>query len=227
MPVISPPPRATPINGILPGGTATINLTFTPGAAGARSGLLTITDNALGSPHSVNLNGTGAISNISPTTLTFAGQAIGTTSAAQTVTFAYPAGASGNLTLNSVAVSGANSADFTPTATPGTLTAFGQSRQISVTFAPPAAGGAGSRSATLDHQRQHRRVHRDAYRHGAGASFSATRFALELCRYVGEDHQRRHSAHYHQQRHVQPAHLEPVDFGNKLDGIHRDHGHAH
>ncbi len=138
-----------PINGIIPGGTATINLTFTPGAAGARSGVLSITDNAPGSPHSVNLNGTGAVSNISPTSLTFAGQAIGSTSVAQAVTFAYPAGATGSLTLNSVAVSGANSADFTATATPGTLTAFGQSRQVSVTFAPQAAGGAGSRSATL------------------------------------------------------------------------------
>jgi hypothetical protein len=140
-----------PINGIVPGGSTTINLRFTPGAVGARIGLLTITDNAPGGSHSVNLNGTGSVSNISPTALTFSSQLVGTASAAQPVTFAYPAGASGTLALNSVAVSGTNSADFTVSAgvLPANLTAPGQSRAINVTFTPAVAGGGGPRSATL------------------------------------------------------------------------------
>ena len=42
------------------GGSCTINVTFTPTAAGTRIGTLTITDNASGSPQTVSLTGTGA-----------------------------------------------------------------------------------------------------------------------------------------------------------------------
>jgi uncharacterized repeat protein (TIGR01451 family) len=47
-------------NVIAAGANCTIDLTFTPGAAGPRSATLTITDNGLGSPHTVALTGTGA-----------------------------------------------------------------------------------------------------------------------------------------------------------------------
>ncbi len=40
--------------------SCTINITFTPTASGTRSGSLTISDNAAGSPQTVNLSGTGA-----------------------------------------------------------------------------------------------------------------------------------------------------------------------
>jgi trimeric autotransporter adhesin len=63
-------------------------ITFTPTAAGTRTGTITFTDNATGSPQTVTLTGTGvAVAiGISPTSLTFGSQAVGTTSAAQTVT---------------------------------------------------------------------------------------------------------------------------------------------
>jgi len=41
------------------GANCTINVTFTPTAAGERSGTLSVADNALGSPHTVSLTGTG------------------------------------------------------------------------------------------------------------------------------------------------------------------------
>jgi hypothetical protein len=41
------------------GASCTITVTFRPGAAGARAATLTITDNAAGSPHQVNLSGSG------------------------------------------------------------------------------------------------------------------------------------------------------------------------
>jgi Abnormal spindle-like microcephaly-assoc'd, ASPM-SPD-2-Hydin len=66
----------------------TFQITFTPTAAGARTGTITFTDNATGSPQTVTLTGTGVAEaiGIAPTSLTFGSQAVGTTSAAQTVT---------------------------------------------------------------------------------------------------------------------------------------------
>jgi len=46
--------------GLAPGASCAINVTFTPTVAGSRTGLLTITDNAAGSPQVVNLGGGGA-----------------------------------------------------------------------------------------------------------------------------------------------------------------------
>jgi hypothetical protein len=65
----------------------TITVTFKPSVSGSVSGEVTILDNASGSPHLVNLSGTGltAIS-LSPTSLIFGTIAVGTTSAAKTVT---------------------------------------------------------------------------------------------------------------------------------------------
>jgi hypothetical protein len=41
------------------GGSCVIGVLFAPTAIGARTGTLTITDNAAGSPHTVSLQGTG------------------------------------------------------------------------------------------------------------------------------------------------------------------------
>jgi uncharacterized repeat protein (TIGR01451 family) len=70
------------------GTPCTFHITFTPTATGVRNGTITFTDNATGSPQTVTLTGTGvaAVIGIAPTSLTFGSQAVGTTSAAQTVT---------------------------------------------------------------------------------------------------------------------------------------------
>jgi hypothetical protein len=70
------------------GTPCTFHITFTPTTTGVRAGTITFTDNATGSPQTVTLNGTGvaAVIGIAPTSLTFGSQAVGTTSAAQTVT---------------------------------------------------------------------------------------------------------------------------------------------
>jgi hypothetical protein len=44
---------------VVAGGSCTIAVTFTPTAAGARSGSLSVADNASGSPHTASLSGTG------------------------------------------------------------------------------------------------------------------------------------------------------------------------
>jgi hypothetical protein len=51
-------------------GSCTINVTFTPTATGTRTGIITITDNASGSPHTISLTGTGLAVVSSSITLT-------------------------------------------------------------------------------------------------------------------------------------------------------------
>ena len=118
--------------------SCTISVTFTPTAAGTLTGAITFTDNAAASPQSVSLSGTGASTtptiSLSPTSLTFASQAVGTTSAAQTVTLSNTG--AGALSISGIAASG-NFAETT--ACPSSLPA-GASCTISVTFTPTAAG---------------------------------------------------------------------------------------
>jgi probable HAF family extracellular repeat protein len=81
---------------------------------------------------------------LSPTSLTFSTQAIGTTSAAKTVTLKNTGTAS--LTVSAISIAGTNAADFTQTHTCGSSLAAGASCSISVTFKPTAAG---TRTAAL------------------------------------------------------------------------------
>src|SRR5439155_488805 len=73
-----------------------------------------------------------------PTSLTFSTQAIGTTSAAKTVTLKNTGTAS--LTISSIAITGTNAGNFAQTHTCGSLLAAGASCRISVTFKPTASG---------------------------------------------------------------------------------------
>ena len=81
-----------------------------------------------------------------PTSLTFAAQAIGTTSAAQSITIANTGNAS--LFINSAATRGANPLDFTEVSDgcSGLSLAAGTSCSVSITFSPTASG---ARSATF------------------------------------------------------------------------------
>jgi hypothetical protein len=118
------------------GGACTVNVTFTPTTGGSRMASISISGTEPGSPQSVELAGTaiGPAANLSPTTLTFASQTVGTTSTAQTATLTN----SGNAPLNITGISA--SGDFAQTNTCATSLAIGSSCQISVTFAPSAAG---------------------------------------------------------------------------------------
>jgi hypothetical protein len=81
-----------------------------------------------------------------PTSLTFAAQAIGTTSAPQTINVANTGNAP--LFINSAATRGANPLDFTQTSDgcSGVTLAAGTSCSVSITFSPTASG---ARSATF------------------------------------------------------------------------------
>ncbi len=90
---------------VRPGGFCTLSVTFTPTAAGKRTGAVTITDDAAGSPHKILLTGTGGAPavTLTPASLTFASQAVGTTSPAQPATLKNTG--SGPLRITSIATS--------------------------------------------------------------------------------------------------------------------------
>jgi hypothetical protein len=119
------------------GASCTISVTFTPTAPGPRAGAVTVTDSAAGSPQMLPLSGNGGqapIVSLTPTNLTFVGQVLGGTSAAQTVTLANTGSAA--LSITSITSSG----DFAQLNTCGSSVAPGFSCKISVSFTPTALG---------------------------------------------------------------------------------------
>ena len=131
---------------IATGGRCTISVSFKPTGSGTRSAAVTITDNALNSPQSVPLTGAGLapVVSLTPTSLTFASQSAGTSSAAQTITLANTG--TGTLTLTTIAITGTNTGDFAQTNNCGTSVAVGAHCSINVTFKPTTAG---TRSASV------------------------------------------------------------------------------
>jgi hypothetical protein len=118
------------------------HLIFTPTAAGQRTGSITITDNAPGSPHVIALIGTGQVSQASPapTSLTFASQVVGTSSAAQNVMLTDTGSAA--LNISGISVVG----DFSESNNCSLGIGATESCQIAVVFAPSATG---TRTGTL------------------------------------------------------------------------------
>ncbi len=136
---------------IAPNANCTINLTFTPSAAGARSATLTVSHNATPASSAVALSGTGVAVvvttpgvTVAPATLSFGTSTIGTATGSQNVTVT----STGSAALNLSAIS-TGSSEFVVSG--GTCTASSSlppstNCAISITFTPSAAG---ARSATL------------------------------------------------------------------------------
>ena len=123
------------------GGTCSINITFTPRSLTTETGTFSITDDAPGSPHTIDVTGTGVSTatavTVTPSSLSFGDVTVGDTSSAQSVTITN----TGTTTLN---ISGiATSGDFSQTNTCsalGNVLNVGQSCTVSVTFAPTVSG---------------------------------------------------------------------------------------
>jgi hypothetical protein len=111
-----------------------INVTFTPTAAGQRTGTLTITDSDPSSPQVVSLSGTGSNIKLSASNLSFTGTTIGNTSAAQTVTISNVGTASLGITKI------ATTQHYNQTNTCGTSIPAGGACTASVTFSPVTGG---------------------------------------------------------------------------------------
>jgi hypothetical protein len=120
------------------GGSCTYSITFTPTATGTRFGTLTVTDNQSGSPHILNLIGTGKDPAItfSPAKLMYAGQLLGVTSASKTARITNSG--IGDLVISSVSPSG-NFTTLSDSCT-GVTVAQGQNCTVGVTFTPSIAG---------------------------------------------------------------------------------------
>src|SRR5436305_437627 len=114
-----------------------ISVLFTPTVAGGRSGTLTVTDNAAGSPHIVALSGSGAGTSqvaLSVSSLNFSNQGVGAISPLQTITLSSTGSAP--LAIGSIVASG----DFAETNTCGLSLPLSASCTISVTFQPTMGG---------------------------------------------------------------------------------------
>src|SRR5436309_3280828 len=97
--------------------TWAIAVTLTRTAGGTRSATVVITYNGPTSPHSMSLRGSSTAASasvpLSPTSLSYGSQLVGTTSAAQTITVTSTGTAP--LSISSIAVGGANSGNFAQT----------------------------------------------------------------------------------------------------------------
>jgi hypothetical protein len=130
-----------------------IAVTFTPSASGSVNGAVTITDASGFSPQLIALSGTGSGGSTAPLTFTpatlfFATQAVGTNSAAKTVTIKNTSASS--VTLSSIATSGDFSAigsGTKPCKANGVLAAAATCT-LSVTFSP-AVGASGVLSGAI------------------------------------------------------------------------------
>ena len=119
-----------------------ITVTFTPTVLGARTGTLTINDNAVGSPQTVALSGTGGVQvKLTPVSGTFPGTKVGSSSVAKVFTLS---------NLQSVALTGISASttgDFSISATTCSASLAAKSKcTISATFTPTKTG---TRTGTL------------------------------------------------------------------------------
>ncbi|MGB8128541.1 MAG: choice-of-anchor D domain-containing protein [Candidatus Angelobacter sp.] len=119
------------------GVNCTITVTFTPTAIGSRSGIVSMTDNATGSPQTVSLSGTGTapVVSLSPTSRSWS-QHVDTTSAPGTFTLSNTG--NGPLTITGFAIDGPDFTLFNNTC--GSTLAAGASCTFQVSFTPGFVG---------------------------------------------------------------------------------------
>ncbi len=132
-------------NSVAPGASCAISITFSPKSAGQYSGLITIVDSASSKPQVIELSGSGTVVGVSPTSLSFGSQKVGTKSAPQVVTAVNHSGT--QMLFEGIDIGGKDRNDFSETdhCTGRFIPPWGGC-QVSVTFAPTKTG---LRSGTL------------------------------------------------------------------------------
>jgi hypothetical protein len=137
---------------LIPGANCRIGVRFAPGAEGAASAAVTLTDNAPGSPQSISLSGTGVGNpvgslSLSATSVAFDGEPVGESTDSQFVTVtntSYPA----VLYFKTITLGGANASSFITSNTcdgasggglGGSLSPFATCR-IGLRFVPTTTG---------------------------------------------------------------------------------------
>ncbi len=130
------------------GANCTVSVTFTPSATGPANGILTVTDNSgnRGATQAVALAGTGTapVASVSPGSLAFGPQVLGTTSATRTVTLQNTG--TGPMQVASVVAT----APYSETNTCAGSIVPAASCTIMVSFAPTATGSASGTLTIMD-----------------------------------------------------------------------------
>jgi probable HAF family extracellular repeat protein len=134
---------------IPPGASRSFRVVFTTSEVGRREANLVITTNAVGSPHQVSLSGsvTSARVHLSPDSLSFDAQPVGTQSPEQTITVVN----SGNapLTISEMTLDGDHARDFVTAGFSGFALGPGQTGSLRIRFAPTAGGSRQARLALV------------------------------------------------------------------------------
>jgi hypothetical protein len=123
-------------NNVPAAASCTFSISFTPTAPGSRNGSVAVQDDAAGAPHTISMTGIGlgAAVGLTPASLTFSNQAVGTSSAVQTVALSNTGNAS--LGLSGIQISG----DFSETNNCPASLAPSVNCTISVKFTPTVVG---------------------------------------------------------------------------------------
>jgi hypothetical protein len=123
------------------GASCNVFVAFKPASAALLKATLSVADNAVGTPQTVTLTGTGTAKpsvTLSTTSLTFASTAEGVTSEYQTVTLTNAGTAV--LDISGIAISGANATSFTELNTCGATLAPAANCVVYVAFKPTKTG---------------------------------------------------------------------------------------
>jgi len=120
-------------------GKCMISVTFTPSATGSRTATLNVTDAASNSPQTISLTGSGEVQvAYTPTSLTFAPQTVGTTSAPKVVTITNNLPTA--LSIQGYSLTGAASFEYPVVNTCGTSVPAKSKCTISFAFSPQSTG---------------------------------------------------------------------------------------
>jgi hypothetical protein len=147
------------------GRSCKIGFIFTPTATGARSAVLSITDDTIAGINTIQLTGAGfTAGTLNPANFSFASTNVGSSTGAQVATLTNTGKAV--MAISSIAFSGTGATSYTDTTTCGTTLNVGASCTISVVFKPTAVG---SLPATLTVSDNAITVHQAVALSGTGA----------------------------------------------------------
>jgi phospholipase C len=121
-----------------------ITVTFSPTAAGLRTGSMTIADSSSGGPQTVSLSGTSTMISVSPRTFSFGTHSVGSPTISKVVTIKNMGTTA--VSMGPLSIGGTDNGDFQASSTCGTTLAGAATCTASVQFTPTNSG---SRSATL------------------------------------------------------------------------------
>ncbi|MGA8763523.1 MAG: FG-GAP-like repeat-containing protein [Candidatus Sulfotelmatobacter sp.] len=120
------------------GASCSISATFSPKAAGTASGTISISDSASSKPQVIELAGTGTVVKLSPSSLSFGSEKVGSKSAPQKVRMTN-VGNSG-LNITKIQLAGNNPGDFSETTGCSSTLAAHATCSFTLTFAPTKTG---------------------------------------------------------------------------------------